>query len=136
MRFDEASQPTTDDGQPQTPAIVVIDNMYLEVVGGVKKKRLYGIGSQACVTFPDAMSGHASRAAHTSSSFAIANGTGTADAAAVSLRCEPLTKDNEALCQEIDVLRQRGRHLTSNVLVQPPSYPSLIDDHRTLAPSL
>lgn len=40
VRFEEASQPTTDDGQPQTPTIEVIDNMYLEVVGGVKKKRL------------------------------------------------------------------------------------------------
>lgn len=141
--FEEASQPTTNDGQSQTPSIEVIDNMYFEVVGGVKKKRLYGIGSQAYVTFPDAMSGHAGRAARTSSSSANANAiartdaaAATAEAAAVSARCEALTKDNEALRQEIDVLRQQVRHLTRNVLVQPPSSPSLIDDDRILPPSL
>lgn len=125
VRFDEASQPTTEDGLPKTPTTEAIDNMYLEVVGGVKKKRLYGIGSQAFVTFPDAMSGYAGRAAHTSSCTAIActDAAATAEAAAVSKRYEALTKDNEALRQELNVLRQQVRHLTRNVLVHPPSSP-------------
>ncbi|XP_073047224.1 serine acetyltransferase 5-like isoform X2 [Primulina eburnea] len=39
---------------------------------GVRKKQLYGIGSQAYVTFSDALSGHAGRASSTSSSTVIA----------------------------------------------------------------
>ncbi|XP_073155584.1 uncharacterized protein [Henckelia pumila] len=127
-KFVEASQLTNEDGLPQIPTGEAIDNMYMEVVGGVTKKRLYGIGSQAYVTFPEAMSGHAGRAASRSSSTAIADATAradtavahaavataeaalaTAEVAVVNARCEALTKDNEALHQELDVLRQQAQ---------------------------
>ncbi|XP_073019165.1 uncharacterized protein [Primulina eburnea] len=159
-RFEEASQPTFEDGLPQTPTAEAIDNMYFDVVGGVKKKRLYGIGSQEYVTYPDAMSGHVRRAARLSSSTVIVvrvdalqanenqdptivDATARADAAiggdiaatadqtalataevvATNERCMVLTKDNEALRQELDVLRQQVRILMRNVIVQLPSSP-------------
>ncbi|XP_075477378.1 uncharacterized protein LOC142518472 isoform X2 [Primulina tabacum] len=154
-RFEEASQPTIEDGLPQTPTAEAIDNMYFDVVGGVKKKRLYGLGSQEYVTYPDAMSGHVRRAARLSSSTVIVDATARADAAiasdvaatadqtalataevvATNERCMVLTKENEALRQELDVLRHQVRILMRNVLVQLPSSSSTpIEDNMTLPP--
>lgn len=81
MKFVEASQFTTEDGLPKISTAEAIDNMYIEVVGGVRKKRLYGIGSQAYVNFPEAMSGHTDWAASKSSSAATADASASADTA-------------------------------------------------------
>ncbi|XP_073130047.1 uncharacterized protein [Henckelia pumila] len=150
-RFDEASQPTTEDGMPQSPTIEAIDDMYVDVAGGVKKQRVYGIGSQAYVTFPDVMSSRSSRGARTRKSTVIDGATTRANAAtaiaeaalatvegdSISARCEALEKDNKALRQELDVLRQQVQILMTTVLSQPPSSLSNpIDDDMTLSPSL
>ncbi|KZV55351.1 hypothetical protein F511_24668 [Dorcoceras hygrometricum] len=125
VRYAEASQPTNEDGVPQIPTADAMDNIYLDVAGGVRKKRLYGIGSQAYITFPDAMSGRSActrssaTAAAATRAAAVEAAPATGEFAALSSRCEALERENVSLRQELDVLQQQFRHLKN--IVQPPS---------------
>lgn len=61
--------------------------MYVLAVSGVKKSKQYGIGSQAEVLYPEAMSGHATRT-RTNSSINVA--AAKAEVAAAASRVEEL----------------------------------------------
>ncbi|XP_073136026.1 uncharacterized protein [Henckelia pumila] len=112
-RFLEASQPNDDDsGSVQIPSIEDQNEMYILAVE-VKKKRLYGLGSQAEVLYPEAMSGHATRT-RTNSSMDVA--AAKAEAAAATSRVEELTK-------ELTTLQQQVRYLMEHALIDPQSAP-------------
>ncbi|XP_073015623.1 uncharacterized protein [Primulina eburnea] len=55
-RISEISQATTEGEEPHTPSHDAINDIYYEVVGGMKKRCIYGLGSQAKVAFPHATS--------------------------------------------------------------------------------
>ncbi|XP_073127256.1 uncharacterized protein [Henckelia pumila] len=114
VRFLEASQPDADDsGSIQNPTFEVQNEMYILAVGGVRKKRLYGIGSQAEVLYPEAMSGRATRT-RTNSSMDVA--AAKAEAAAANSRVQELTK-------ELTTLQQQVRYLMEHALIDPNSAP-------------
>lgn len=52
----ESSHASRDGEEPHIPSQEDINNIYFDVVGGMKKSRVYGLGSQAKVVFPHAIS--------------------------------------------------------------------------------
>ncbi|XP_073121266.1 uncharacterized protein [Henckelia pumila] len=126
-RLLEASQPDVDGGLPQTPTLESINEMYIQAAGGVKRNRLYGIGSQAFVTYYDVMSKRGPHARTSSSADVVA---ARAEAAASNSKVKELT-------QELINLQEHVKYLTEHVLINPRSHPSSIvcDDDTTQAPS-
>ena len=60
-----ASQPLDDGSQPPP---VNIDTLYFEVVGGEKRRRVYGLGSRAASIYPSSC--HSTGSSHSSASAA------------------------------------------------------------------
>ncbi|XP_075494464.1 uncharacterized protein LOC142532040 [Primulina tabacum] len=112
-RFLEASQLDADCESPQNPTPKVQNELYILAVGGVKKRKLYGVGSQAEVLYPEAISG---RATHTRAN--------SMDVAAPKAEDAAATSKVEELRRDLTSLRQQVRYLMEHALIDPQSISS------------
>ncbi|XP_073015789.1 uncharacterized protein [Primulina eburnea] len=109
-RFLEASQLDADCESPQNPTPEFQNELYILAVGGVNKRKLYGVGSQVEVLYPEAMSGHAT---HTRANYM--------DVAAAKAEAAAATSKVEELTRELTSLRQQVRYLMEHALIDPQS---------------
>ncbi|XP_073064099.1 uncharacterized protein [Primulina eburnea] len=107
-QFLEATQLDADFESPHNPTPEVQNELYILAVGGVKKRKLYGVGSQAEVLYPEAMSG---RATHTRAN--------SMDVAAAKAEAAAATSKVEELTRELTSLRQQVRYLMEHALIDP-----------------
>ncbi|XP_073137087.1 uncharacterized protein [Henckelia pumila] len=110
-RFLEASQHDADGGSTQNPTPDFQNEVYILAVGGAKKRKVYGIGSQAELLYPEAMSGRATR---TRTNLSMEVAAAKAEAAAATSKVEELTK-------ELTSLQKQVRYLMEHALIDPHS---------------
>ncbi|XP_073309328.1 uncharacterized protein [Primulina huaijiensis] len=126
-RISEISQATTEGEEPHTPSQEAINDIYYEVVGEMKKRCIYGLGSQAKVAFPHATSASTGRVRPSSSCVEI----------------QELRAENADLKTRVTELEEKMREFMTRMVfsqtLEPPSaFPDfsspIIDSDETQAP--
>lgn len=137
----ESSQASADGDEPHIPSQDDINNIYYDIVGGMKKSRIYGLGSQAKFMFPHAVSTYTSKGRPSSSSVDIEElRTENAELKARMVELEKTSAENTELKARMAKLKETmrafmSRLVFSQTLENPSAFPDfsspIIDSDET-----